>query len=532
MIKLSQFIRYCFEEKPLLFCIWLAFVLRIFSVVFSQGIVFGFDHYVYVENAQNIVNGELTFSALYDNIEYENFSSHGYSLIYLIVNTSIFYTLEFFNMFDSRGKMLILRLFHALISLYVIYYSYRLAYRLANRRAALAVGLVVSSLWFMPFLSVKTLPENIAAIFLLAGIYRFAKTNKRNYKYGDDLFVGLLLGLSTAFCLNSLFFVLGFAVAIGLITSKRRSLLLLSGAGISVFITEGIVNMIFLGSPFYILKEYFSAILLGDLTTHGAKTLYMYISLLVLMIPFPWGFLAVFGYIKSWKRTFILFFPVTFYIIICYLLPYKGEQFVLPIMPLFFIICLAGWYRYSSNSRFWASKPRLRYWVTTSFFIVNTPVLILSCFAFVRKPQVESMVYLSHFKNDITSIMVENSTQSSCKSLPMFYLGKNVNILTLNAQETEPDISIYYCAEKNSQYEKEIFTENYFLHCKKEEIPQFILFYSNENIPERLSRLRKIFPQIAHAKTITPSYADDIIELVNPGNKNQEIQIYKTDFQE
>ncbi|MBQ5451638.1 MAG: hypothetical protein IIT56_01465, partial [Bacteroidales bacterium] len=148
MARLGQFIRYCFEEKPLLFCMWTALVLRMLAVVFSQGIAFGFDHYVYIENAQNIVSGSLTFPALSQDMEYESFSRHGYSLIYLIGNTGIFYVLEFFNIFDPRGKMFILRLFHALISMYVIYYSYRLAYRLANRKAALAVGLMAASLWF------------------------------------------------------------------------------------------------------------------------------------------------------------------------------------------------------------------------------------------------------------------------------------------------------------------------------------------------------------------------------------------------
>ncbi|MEE3448671.1 MAG: hypothetical protein VZQ51_08685 [Bacteroidales bacterium] len=532
MARLGQFIRYCFEEKPLLFCMWTALVLRMLAVVFSQGIAFGFDHYVYIENAQNIVSGSLTFPALSQDMEYESFSRHGYSLIYLIGNTGIFYVLEFFNIFDPRGKMFILRLFHALISLYVIYYSYRLAYRLANRKAALAVGLMAASLWFIPFLSVKSLPENISAIFILAGIYRFAKTNKRNYKYGDDLFVGLLLGCSSAFCLNSLFFVAGFVVVVGLLSGKRRSLLLMLGAAISVFVNEGIVNTICLGTPFYIIREYFSAVFEGSLTTHGAKTIYMYISILVLMMPFPWGILAMIGYIKSWKRTFLLFFPVTFYIIMCYLLPYKGEQFILPIMPLFFIICLAGWYRYWGNSRFWVAKPRLRYWITTLFFIVNTPVLLLTCFAFVRKPQVETMIYLSHYKNDISSIMVENSTLSNCKSLPLFYLGKNVPVFLLNKREEEPDASIYYCTEKVSFYEKELYTEKYFLHCKKEHIPQFVVFYGSKDIPERLAKMRKIFPMIVHEKTIKPSYADFIINLVNSGNENDEIQIYRTDYQE
>jgi hypothetical protein len=44
--------------------------------------------------------------------------------------------------------------------------------------------------------------------------------------------------------------------------------------------------------------------------------------------------------------------------------------------------------------------------------------------------------------------------------------------------------------------------------------------------------MRRIFPQIAFEKTIRPSFADRIIQFVNPGNENAEIQIYRTDYQE
>ncbi|MBQ3689138.1 MAG: glycosyltransferase family 39 protein [Bacteroidales bacterium] len=532
ILKLRQFIRYCFDEKPLLFCMWSAFLLRMLAVVFSQGIVFGFDHYMYVENAQKIVSGEQTFSELVFSQESKAFSVHGYSLVYLIVNTGIFYVCEIFGMFDARTKMFIIRLFHALFSLLMIYYGYRITYRLANRKAALVVGLVLSMLWFMPFVSVKSLPENLSSIFLLAAVYRFAKTNKRTYKYGDDLFVGLLAGGAVPFCYNSIIFVFGFALAIALISNKRRLLLLLAGATISVFLTEGIISMIVLKAPFYILGEYASAVFTGGLVTHGVRNFYMYISLLIFMIPMPWGLLAIYGYVKSWKRTYILFFPVTFYIVISYILPYKGEQFILPIVPLFFIVCLAGWYRYTGNSRFWAARPNFHFWLSVVFFVINTPALFYSCFAYTRKAQVETMLYLSRYKNDITSIMVEDSGYSSSKSLPLFYLGKQVPIYVLNKQDYEPDPSVYYSMIKDDENTYSLYTEKYFYHPQNGNIPQYVIFYGDYDIPERLSKMRQFFPQITYEKKISPSFADRIIQFINPGNRNVPLYIYKTCVEE
>jgi|GEM_PF-1310667 len=526
LLRLRQFIRYCFDEKPLLFCMWTAFAFRMVAVIFAQGIAFGFDHYVYIENSQDIVSGQTTIQEV---VTETSFAYKGYSYIYLIINTVILYICEFFNIFDPRSKMFILKLIHALASLLTIYYSYRLAYRLGNRKAALTVGIIVSMLWIMPYISVKSLPENIASIFLLAGVYRLSKIKKRDYKYGDDLFIGLLLGCAISFCYNTIIFVVGFAIAVGVISGKRRSSLILLGAAISFFILEGIVDMILLKTPFYIVNEYVTALIDGTVRTRGSKNIYMYISLLAMIIPLPWGFMALWGYIKAWKRIFILFFPVTFYIIGSYLLPYKSEQFVIPIVPLFFIICFSGWYRYTSNSRFWVARPRLSYWLVVTFFLVNTPALILATLSYTRQPQIETMLYLSRYKNDTQSILVEDIGYESSKSLPPFYMGKNIIIYNLNKQEEEPDPSIYYSYIKLGKFERQLYTEQYFKHPQNaQDIPKFIIFCGDYDMPERLARMRKTFPQITFEKKINPSFADRVIQFINPNNINQPLSIYRT----
>ncbi|MCR5455415.1 MAG: hypothetical protein K6F33_10550, partial [Bacteroidales bacterium] len=486
------------------------------AVIFAQGVAFGYDHYVYIENAQNIVSGDTSLSKLILSSE-TSFGSKGYSYIYLLLTTATFYVCEFFNMFDPRSKMFIIKLFHGLISLLTIYYSYRLAYRLGNRKAALTVGIIVSMLWFMPYISVKSLPENLASIFILAGVYRLSKIKKRYYKYGDDLFIGFLMGCAISFCYNTIIFVMGFAIAVGVISGKRRSTLLLLGSAISFFLLEGIIEMITLKNPFYVVNEYITAIADGTSRTRGSKTIYMYISLLAMMIPLPWGLMALWGYIKAWKRTFILFFPVTFYIIGSYLLPYKSEQFVLPIVPLFFIICFSGWYRYASSSRFWVGHPRLSYWLVVTFFMVNTPALILASISYTRQPQIETMLYLSRYKNDVESILVEDIGYSSSKSLPPFYMGKNIVIYNLNKQDQEPDPSIYYSSIKLGEYEHQLYTEQYFKHPQNsQETPKFVIFCGDYNMPERLANMRKIFPQITFEKKINPSFADKVIQFINP----------------
>lgn len=527
---MRQFIRYCFEEKPLLFCIWAGFFFRIIAVLMAQGISFGFDHYVYVENAQHLAGGTASIQQIVDNCSGHNFIAHGHSIIYLYINTALIYACEHTGIFDPQSKMLIMRLICGLISMLTIYYCYRIAYRLANRKAALAIGILTSMLWFMPYICVQTLPENAAAVLLLAAVYRLAKTRKQTYKFSDDIFTGFLMGISVSFCYNLALLIIGAAISYMLKSEIKRGLLIIFGASIPVLALEGLVDTLALGSPFYVISEYIHEIISGANATTGPKSVYMYISILAMVIPLPWGLAALYGYLKSWRHCFIMFFPTTFYLLVSYLLPNKEEKFMLSILPIFLLLCVSGWFRYQAESRFWSSRPRLRKWVIVSFFAANTPMLIMTSTAYTRKPQMESMVYLSKYRSEITSILVDDSGNYESKSLPQYYLGKDVDIYILNKQYCEPDKSIYYSSVSGfgNSREHNIFTERYFMNPTLRTLPQYVIFYGDYNMPERLARMRTVFPQLTYKTSFTPSVADRIIEMFNPKNNNMTLHVYRT----
>ena len=175
MDRIKHTLLYILEKKTLLLCIWIAFLFRMVAVFFSRGIAFGYEHYVYLENAQQLLSRQTSLSEfLYvgDN----NFIQHGYSLIYLGVNWFALFMGEFFGIFDPRSKMFIIRLVHALASLLAVYYCYRIARLFSIRKVGLAVGLCVAVLWIQPFVSVRNFAENVSAILLLAGFYRLANS--------------------------------------------------------------------------------------------------------------------------------------------------------------------------------------------------------------------------------------------------------------------------------------------------------------------------------------------------------------------
>ncbi len=517
----------------MLFCIWTGFLFRLLAVLFARGIAFGFDHYAYLETAQNIVNGTLSMQQLIMNDDIYNFIRHGNSVVYLYLNAAILYICEFFNLFDAQSKMFIMRLVHGLLSMLTIYYCYRITYRLANRRAALAIGILTSMLWFFPCLCVKNMPECVASVIMLAAVYRLAKTRKQFYKFADDIFTGFLLGVAVSFCYNLMIILVGCAICYILKSGLKRALMILFGAGIALFALEGLVDTIAFGTPFYVFGEYVSDIIEGYQNTEWKfRNIYMYISILAVVIPLPWGILGLYGYVKSWRHCFMMFFPVTFYIIVSYMLPNKEEKFMVSILPLFFILCVTGWFRFQSESRFIIGHPSLQRWSVALFFAINTPMLVLTSISYTRRPQVETMIYLSHYKSDITSIFVEDRGRVCSKSLPPFYLGKDVEVYRLRRSDEGIDPSLYFSSEFGdiALHEHNIYSEKYFLNpAFADRRPQFVIFCGDYDMPARLAKMRRIFPQLTYETTCSPSLADMVIEFFNSSNNNVNLHVYRTE---
>ena len=502
-------------------------------MLFARGIAFGFDHYAYLETAQNIVNGTLSMQQLIMNDDIYNFIRHGNSVVYLYLNAAILYICEFFNLFDAQSKMFIMRLVHGLLSMLTIYYCYRITYRLANRRAALAIGILTSMLWFFPCLCVKNMPECVASVIMLAAVYRLAKTRKQFYKFADDIFTGFLLGVAVSFCYNLMIILVGCAICYILKSGLKRALMILFGAGIALFALEGLVDTIAFGTPFYVFGEYVSDIIEGYQNTEWKfRNIYMYISILAVVIPLPWGILGLYGYVKSWRHCFMMFFPVTFYIIVSYMLPNKEEKFMVSILPLFFILCVTGWFRFQSESRFIIGHPSLQRWSVALFFAINTPMLVLTSISYTRRPQVETMIYLSHYKSDITSIFVEDRGRVCSKSLPPFYLGKDVEVYRLRRSDEGIDPSLYFSSEFGdiALHEHNIYSEKYFLNpAFADRRPQFVIFCGDYDMPARLAKMRRIFPQLTYETTCSPSLADMVIEFFNSSNNNVNLHVYRTE---
>ncbi len=526
MERIKHTLLYIVEKKTLLFCIWTAFLFRMLALFFSRGIAFGYEHYVYLENAQQLISGQTTLSEfLYSGDN--TFIQHGYSLLYLGINWLVLFLGEFFGIFDPRSKMFIIRLVHALSSLLAVYYCYRIARLFSIRKVGLAVGLSVAVLWFMPFVSVRNFAENVSAILLLAGFYRLAKYDPKKFKFADDLFTGFLMAIGFSISYNSGAFIFGVFLSMIIRGNHRRALNYLLGALVSVMAFEGLGALLLFREPFYMITEYAQSIASGRLYTSGSSNYYMYASILILMYLFPWGIAAFYGFLRSWKKYFMIFFPVCFYIVVHYLIPYKQERFMLNILPFYLILVVAGLYNFRRNSPVYLKHKTFSRWVVISFVVINVPLLLIASTAYMRRTQVESMLFLSKYRQSVHSIFVDDSGQTSSKSFPPFYFGGRLVQYTYNKQ-SDPDPSIVKSFVNEGNDVRSLFSRDFFVGMGDTLLPSFVFFYGDYDLQQRTEAVQKIFPDLTYVTKFTPSLCDRVIQYFNKSNLNPPVYIYST----
>jgi len=126
-----------------------------------------------------------------------------------------------------------------------------------------------------------------------------------------------------------------------------------------------------------------------------------------------------------------------------------------------------------------------------------------------KKARVESMTYLSKYKN-IKSLLLEDSNNSSAKMPPQFYLGQWIKVYEINKVNTIDTLKIILAGT----------SENYY--------PRFVLFFEDKNIVTRIKDVEIIFPDLKFEKVIEPGFIDKILFKLNPVNSNQTIYIFRT----
>lgn len=495
-----------FRKKytPLQQLLWIGFFVRMFSVIFSKGFGWHDDHFLIIESSQSWADGYDYNNWLPSDTDASRVPQ-GHSLFYIGIHYYIFKFLKLIGLVNPQGKMYVIRFLHALWSLLVIKYSYKIAELYANKRVAWYVGIFAALYWFMPFMSVRNLVEFVCVPPILIAIYLLSKEKNAAKSF---LLAGLLLGVAFSIRFQTIFITGGIGLALLLMRASLKNLIVLSLSFLVVVcVTQGLVDYMIWKKPFAEFLSYVEYNV-NNAGVYGTDNWHMYFDLIFgLLIP-PLSFLLFAGYLVTWKKMPLIFWSVFFYLAFHTYFPNKQERFIMTVFPLIIISGTVGMFEIYQKRKEKINQKLFRF--CRAFVIVlNLLLLPLLSLSYSKRHRVESMTYLYH-KIDAKTFMVEDSNKENDFLMPpLFYYGKWFSVLGIS-KTFNADSALYYYKRTETALQ-----------------PNYVVFMQGENINARVDSLKKRFPTLTYETTIEPSLIDKTLYWLNPLNDNQTAFIYK-----
>ena len=490
-----------YESNPLGFIILVAFIVRLLSVIFSKGFGMHDDHFLIIETSKSWLHGGDYNLWLPWSQNTDNPVPSGHSLFYPTLMYCFFWLLQLIGIESLNVQMYFVRLLHALWSLLIIYYGYKITEKYTNRTTANIAGWTLALYYFMPWLSVRNLVEVVAIPFLMAATWLYIKDEQP--KWGRVLWVGALMGMAMSVRYQVMFFIGGFGLALLIMKRWRDIIIFALGVMLSFCVIQGIPDMLLWHRPLAEFLGYVSYNF-ANATTYYNQPWYNYLLVILgLMIP-PVSVFIFGGFFYEWKK-WLLFLPSFAFLFFHSIFPNKQERFILTIFPFIIIIGIIGIYDYWKQH---SDKVKLRKIFKVCLYIsliLNVIALIPVTFHYSKKARVEAMVYLSHYpecENYIIDGMLSNGVR-----MPV---------------EEYSDNSFLRHGEVYQG--KEWPTEKYFI----ENYPiSFVLFEGEENLEERLAEAKKYLPNLVYDVKCEESFIDALVQKINPVNENYPIIIYR-----
>ena len=501
---MKDFIKW-FQTKyaPLEQLMIIGFFLRMLSVIFSKGFGWHDDHFLIIESSQNWADG-------FDNSWLPSKSDpgrqpQGHSFFYIGIHYYIFRFLDIIHFNNPQSKMFVIRFLHAMWSLLIIKYGYKITLQYAGKKEAWYVGLFLACFWFMPFMSVRNLVEFVCVPPLLITIYNL---KKEKLLLRDFLLAGMWLGIAFSIRFQSVFIAFGIGLVLLLNKTSIKNILLFSISFFTiVFATQGLVDYIIWKKPFGEFLSYVEYNI-NNASVYGTDNWHMYLDLIFgLLIP-PLSFLLFAGYFISWKKIPLIFWPVLIYLAFHTYFPNKQERFIMTVLPLIIISGTIGMFMIYEKYRGKFNQKLFRFSRIFVITLNSILLIILSC-SYSKRHRVEAMTYLYN-KNDSNNFFVEDSNKETDFLLPpLYYYGKWVSTFGITKSQTADSALVHYNLLADSMK------------------PKYIVFWQAENIKTRVDSVKKRFPSLVYEANIEPSLIDKTLFWLNPLNDNQTAFIYK-----
>jgi len=505
MKKLISFFLEYYNKHPFRTILFVALLVRLIAVFFSKGYAMMDDHYLVIEQPQQWVDH-------YDENkwlpQYGAAVPSGHSLFYIGINYLILLVLQTFGIIDAQIKMYIIRFLHALWSMGIIYWGYLIVKKLSNQKYAKTVAWILSLIWLFPFLSVRQLVEFVSIPFFLWSIWLIIK--EENQSWIVFLLSGFIGALSVSVRYQTVLIIIGIAFSLFIQKQGKKAIMYSIGALISFLAIQGIVDYIIWKRPFAEFAEYVRYNL-ENKYNYFRGNWYNYIFLVLGLVVPPVSFFITWGWIKSFRKYLILSLPFLFFLLFHMYFPNRQERFILPVLPLFIMQGTMGWLYFKEKSTFWIKKKKLYKSLITISISLNFILLIPLTLMYSKRSYVEAMTYLKN--KPITYLVLDDKNHDSNPIIPRFYLQRWDRYYSVSGIHPITELAV---------------TKEYLVKHKRA-MPNYFLFFEEENLSQRVDSMKLLFPDINLDTIVYPSFVDKVMHFLNKNNKNQTIFIYKNE---
>jgi len=404
---------------------------------------------------------------------------------------------------DPGREMLLVRLIQAAYSLLAVYFVYRIVERSLDKDSALLGGLLAAAFFAMPVTAVHQLEESVCQVPLLAACWWWQRTEDGHQPSAVwGALAGAALGTALILRLPLIAFAAAFVVLALFRPAARNAKLAFLGGLACVIVLQGFSNAVVNDQWGYSFIHRLGAMLHPQRMTvesdgfPSAPPWHYILTLLAAFIP-PASILLLAAAVKGGgaRQLSLLGIPTLAFFVSHSVIANKQERFLLPILPILFILIVAGlpWLAARIASRVY----RGMWWY---FWIVNAALLIVLTFSFTKQDRVAPLLYV-YRRHDATGVLVAQYNQTF--RVPDYYLGRPKPALLVLQQRDEvrvPGFAINY-----------------------------VVLYSDSLAADRAFLEGALHQRLTLLTVITPSLADRLAQAINPRhNKARNAAVYTT----
>jgi hypothetical protein len=503
--------------RPLHVIIIGAIFVRVWAAFASPGYLMIDDHFLTVEVAGSWAVGENNGNWIpgWGN---QDKVVEGFSFLYPGVSFAFYKTMHTLGFHDPQFQQLIFRILHGLWSVLTVFYVFKLAERLGNKKVAVTAGLLMAFLGVMPLYAVRNLVELFGHPFIIGGLYYLSFPERKKWMLGA-LFLGLAVGVRY----QNAWIPIGWGIAYFLLGQWKRVISVACIAFAAFFMTQIDDVLLWGGKPFQHVYGY-----LHYNATHSGNypgSPFTYFGWIGYFILPPVSLFLLWGAVSplfrgKWKVTVNhpmvygllgAFFMFTVFHIV---FPNRQERFLFPILPVFIVLGSWGWNQWVESRGLQQHKGIANGW--KFFWTLNTLFLIVASNIYPKKSRVESMYALYQY-GDAKNFVQDYAHKDSNPLAPKYYAGLWSEYYTFSNQDNLDElVRVFDDVDRNTANE---------VHHRL--YPNYVLFYQDVNLEQRVAVWKKYYPHLTYCTTIEPSYFDIIMQKINPVNSLENVTIYR-----